>query len=320
MTWINLQGQTSDKNKQTVLVVDDQPVNVQIVYEMLKHQYRVLMATSGKQAIEVCKKHHPDLVLMDIMMPVQSGLDTCRLMKQDPELFETPVIFLTGSTNEQDENECWEAGCVDFISKPVNNNTLKNRVKVHLTLKIQSDQLRQQAFVDGLTGIKNRRYFDQYLQSQFAYTRQSGVPLTVFIIDIDKFKLYNDHYGHVMGDEVLRRVAHGLSRACHRPTDLVARYGGEEFALVLPDTDVARATTVAERLREEILALEVIHQASDFGKLTISVGGVIGFHQLPSDALLQAADKLLYEAKHGGRNRACIGHETPDGLIAAIAN
>ena len=178
--------------QQTVLVVDDEPINIQLVYEILKENHQVLMATSGLQAIEMCKKSAPDLVLMDVQMPELSGLETCRIMKKITELTDIPIIFLTGMQKQLDEDACWNVGCVDFITKPFNFNTLKNRVSVHLTLKKQKELLRLQAFNDGLTGIKNRRYFDQYCEQQIALVHRNHLPLALLIIDIDFFKQFND--------------------------------------------------------------------------------------------------------------------------------
>ncbi|MCL2920204.1 GGDEF domain-containing response regulator [Shewanella litorisediminis] len=290
-----------------VLIVDDNPANIQMVYHIIKGQYQVLMATSGRSAIEICLEMLPDLVLMDVMMPDLSGLDTCKLMKQHPELANIPVIFVTGLHSQDDENACWDAGGVDFIPKPFNATTLKNRIKVHLMLKRQSDLLRRLAFLDGLTGVKNRHFFDQYLETQLMLARRQSQAICVLMVDIDYFKQYNDSFGHQMGDEALRSVAKALGGSCRRPADLVARYGGEEFVIVLPNTPQTGVERVVERIQAAIAGLVIAHPASATGFLTVSIGGMIWLAGYQStEALLGEADKRLYRAKSLGRNQACL--------------
>lgn len=304
----NLQQQTLAPEQQPViLVVDDQPANIQMLYQILQQHYQVLMATSGEQAITVCHDAAPDLILMDVVMPDMDGLEACRKLKEIPGMIDIPLIFLTGLNDQQDENACWEAGCVDFISKPFNVNTLKNRIKVHLTLKRQSDLLRQHAYMDGLTGIKNRRYFDEYLQSQLALAARHKQSVSLLIVDIDFFKQYNDTFGHQAGDDALCQVAQLLQNCCRRPADIAARLGGEEFVLLLPDTGQTGASHVAGCIQRCLEKLAIHHPASDTSWLTVSIGAV-SWHNPSIDGsqMLQVADQMLYQAKSEGRNRACF--------------
>jgi diguanylate cyclase (GGDEF)-like protein len=288
----------------TILVVDDQPINIQVIYQILGDQYQVLMATSGPEAIKVCKASMPDLVLMDVVMPQQDGLTTCKLMKADSAIANIPVVFVTGLQQQSEENACWEAGAVDFIQKPVNPCTLLNRVKAHLTLKRQADLLRSLAYIDGLTGVYNRRYFEQYLQKQLAVCKRLQQPLAVMIIDIDHFKQYNDHFGHLAGDDGLKLVAQSLKHSTKRPTDLVARYGGEEFICVLPNTDTNGAAHLASKMLAAISQLNLEHPSTELGKISISIGiAATTDYQLN---ICQLADEQLYLAKQSGRNRYCI--------------
>jgi diguanylate cyclase (GGDEF)-like protein len=197
---------------------------------------------------------------------------------------------------------------VDFISKPINPRIVRARVKTHLTMKRQSDLLRRWVYIDGLTGVCNRRYFDEHLLSEWARALRGNAPLSVALVDVDLFKRYNDHYGHQAGDECLRRVAAVMKASLLRPTDLVARYGGEEFGLLLPDTDNAGALHVADQIRQRLLDAQIEHADSSVGPLlTISVGvctqppGTGG----SAAALLREADAQLYLAKSKGRNQAC---------------
>ncbi|MGI5308300.1 diguanylate cyclase [Rheinheimera sp. WS51] len=287
----------------TILVVDDQPINIQVIYQILGDQYQILMATSGPEAIKVCKKSMPDLVLLDVVMPEQDGLTTCKKMKLDPDIANIPIIFVTGLQQQSEENACWEAGAVDFIQKPVNPSTLINRVKAHLLLKKQSDLLRSFAYVDGLTGVYNRRFFDQYLANQIAVCKRLQQPIAVMIIDIDYFKKYNDHLGHLAGDDALKLVAQRLKAVSKRPADLVARYGGEEFICVLPNTDISGASHLAEKMLTGIRELDIEHPTSPLGQVTVSIGVAATTDYKVN--LTQLADEQLYLAKQQGRNRLC---------------
>ncbi|EKO3781296.1 MULTISPECIES: diguanylate cyclase [Shewanella] len=286
----------------TILVVDDQPINIQIVFQVLGNEYNILMATSGKQAIKVCHDSRPDLILLDVVMPEQDGLETCRQLKADKQLADIPVIFVTGLQHETDEDACWDAGGVDFIQKPFNTNTLRNRVKAHLALKRQADLLRSLAYLDGLTGIYNRRYFDNVLSIQLAQHRRKLSPLAVLMIDIDYFKKYNDTFGHLAGDDALRKVASALKHN-GRQADTVARYGGEEFVVLLADTDINGAVTVAKKMLHHVLELDIAHPQTPATKLSISVGIAVADEAKGYDSnIIELADQQLYLSKQRGRN------------------
>ena len=286
----------------TILVVDDQPINIQIVFQVLGNEYNILMATSGKQAIKVCHDSRPDLILLDVVMPEQDGLETCRQLKADKQLADIPVIFVTGLQHQTDEDACWDAGGVDFIQKPFNTNTLRNRVKAHLALKRQADLLRSLAYLDGLTGIYNRRYFDNVLSIQLAQHRRKLSPLAVLMIDIDYFKKYNDTFGHLAGDDALRKVASTLKHS-GRQADMVARYGGEEFVVLLADTDINGAVTVAKNMLHHVLELDIAHPQTPATKLSISVGIAVADEAKGYDSnIIELADQQLYLSKQRGRN------------------
>jgi diguanylate cyclase (GGDEF)-like protein len=197
---------------------------------------------------------------------------------------------------------------VDFISKPINTTIVRARVRTHLTLKLQSDLLRSMALIDGLTGVANRRKFNEDILAAWRLCFREQKPLSLILVDVDYFKRYNDRYGHQAGDDCLKSVAQTLSATVRRPYDLVARYGGEEFACVLPNTVLSGAVEIAERMQERVRTLGIEHSASDVDRvLTISLGvatltptGELGF-----EALIEAADKQLYEAKNAGRARVC---------------
>ncbi len=301
-------GRSVDLTKATVLVVDDQPVNIQVIYALLCEDYTVLAATSGEEALSVAREARPDLILMDIVMPGLSGMETCQKLKSQDDTSEIPVIFITASYSSEEENECWMSGGIDFISKPINPMTLKNRVKAHLMLKYQKDTLLEMVYLDGLTGVFNRRYLDEHLIKHIHLSKRSKRETCVLLIDIDFFKQFNDRYGHVQGDDALKQVALLVkSKGLKRITDFVVRYGGEEFVVVLPETNISGAKQVAERIRAAIQTLNLEHLDSPFGELTVSIGitGCLSY-DVDDSAVLEAADQKLYQAKVSGRNKVCF--------------
>ena len=250
----------------------------------------------------------PDLILVDVVMPEMDGYETCRRLQAEPLTRDIPVIFVTALNSPDDETRGLEAGAVDFISKPVNAAVVRARVRTHLTLKRQADLLRSLAYIDGLTGVANRRQFDDTLESEWRACRRARSPLALAMIDIDHFKRFNDTYGHQVGDNSLKAVAAVLKGCMGRSHDLVARYGGEEFVCLLPDTDLAGARTKAEELKRVVQGLAIPHETSSVVPvLTVSLGvvTVVPSAELTPDHLLAAADAQLYEAKRAGRNRAC---------------
>lgn len=291
---------------QRLLVVDDQPANIQAAYRVFAGSYSVFMANNGPDALALCHENPPDLVLLDVVMPHMDGLEVCRRLKANERTCNIPVIFVTGGHSADEENACWEAGGVDFVGKPINPLTLRNRVRSHLTLKLQADLLRGLAFADGLTGIANRRQFDEQLLAEIGRSKRTGLPLALILLDIDFFKRYNDHYGHLMGDACLRQVAIALRVALARPGDLVARYGGEEFACILPDTPLDGALRIGSMLEAAVRALAIEHRDSDAAAVVSLSGGIVAGVPPPDctpATLLAQADRLRYQAKQDGRDR-----------------
>ena len=292
-----------------LLVVDDQPVNVQALYQAFSADHQVLMATSGAQALKVAQSRQPDLILLDVVMPGIDGYEVCRRLKVDERTRDIPVIFVTGHDDAEAEVRGLEAGAVDFISKPIHPTVVRARVRNHLTLKAQSDLLRQWVYIDGLTGLRNRRYWDEQLAAEWSRALRNGTELSVVLIDVDFFKRYNDHYGHQAGDECLRRVAQALRGALKRPGDMLARYGGEEFAGLLPETSLDGALEVARQLGAAVDALDWPHADSQAAAhVTVSLGvcsKLAGTSAGDAARLVAGADVQLYQAKQQGRARAC---------------
>ncbi|WP_031361990.1 diguanylate cyclase domain-containing protein [Caballeronia sordidicola] len=291
-----------------ILIADDQPTNIRVLFELFRDQCDVFMATSGAQTIQICRAELPDLILLDVVMDDIDGHEVCRRLKADPRTSAIPIIFVTSQNQEADEVIALGLGAVDFITKPINPVIVRARVRTHLTLKLQGDLLRASALLDGLTGVANRRKFDEDLQTDWRQCLRETAPLSLILIDIDYFKLYNDRYGHQAGDTCLKLVARALVETLRRPYDKLARYGGEEFACLLPKTELAGASAMAERMRTRVSELNVEHLGSDVAQVVTISLGVASMVPTPSvtpELLLKASDQQLYEAKRTGRARVC---------------
>ena len=300
---------TDDRKKPVILIVDDTPTNIQVLAEALRAEYRVKVAGNGKAALDVITKQGvPDLILLDVMMPEMDGYEVCRILKQNPATQGIPVIFVTAKSNVLSEEQGLKLGAMDYISKPFHLPIVLARVHNHITLKAKTDMLEQYALLDGLTGIPNRRRFDERMEREWNRAVRSGTPLSLIMLDIDFFKPYNDNYGHGVGDTCLCKVATALVGSVNRSSDLVARYGGDEFVALLPDINPNGAIQIAQRMCDRVRALDIVHGYSDASStVTISVGtagAVPSIDETPA-VLLEKADRQLYRAKALGRNRVC---------------
>lgn len=297
-------------DKPRILIVDDERFNLNTLHGLLKDDYKIMVATGGEQALKAAVTGRPDLILLDINMPGLDGYEVCRRLKSDALTQGVPIIFITGLADADDETRGLELGAADYITKPFNLSVVRARVRTQMRLKQQSDLLESYAFRDGLTGLANRRAFDDRAAAEWNRCLRSGLPLSAIMIDVDHFKLYNDSYGHARGDECLRGVAQALALRVQRAGDLVARYGGEEFVVLLPDADHDAALAVGEGLRGAVEALGLEHRASKVtDHVTISAGvATVAPTELGGLApLLARADAMLYACKSAGRN--CVRGE-----------
>ena len=291
--------------RQRILIVEDVKLNAQILVNVLKDEYDLRVANNGVEALAMVREQMPDLILLDIIMPEMDGYEVCAKLQSDPNTRDIPILFLTALEGDQNEAYGLELGAMDYIRKPFTVPIVKAKIRNHLELKRYKDILKRDSRVDGLTRIPNRRRFDEAFADERQRARRTKSSLAVLMIDLDRFKSYNDAYGHLQGDDVLKLVARTLYHALQRPGDLVARWGGEEFAVLLPQTDLEGAIHVAERLRNAVLDLEIPHEASTVADvLTISVGVAASKADDPSsyDMLLQWADEAAYRAKDRGSN------------------
>lgn len=314
-----------------VLLIEDTMTSATVVlHQLSKLGLETEHARDGESGLALFKASRPDLILLDVIMPGLNGFEVARRIRQLEKDGEwTPIIFLTARTSDEDLEHGIAVGGDDYLVKPVSEVVLAAKVKamqrlaqmryslVVLTRRLDeaNRELTRLTSVDGLTGIANRRCFDDTIQREWQRARRNRLPLSVVMADVDAFKQYNDGYGHQAGDECLKTLAQHLDGQLKRPGDLVARFGGEEFVVVLPETNSIGAGRVADAMRRGVLSLELPHAMSPVGPhVTISLGAATAYPS-PEDGdgsvadLLDRADKALYEAKHDGRNRVVVAKE-----------
>ena len=319
-----------------ILIVDDSEDQLLVLKSILSGEgyKKIHLVKSADQASEILglknsyKKENIDLILMDINMPDVNGIEACEEIKKHEELRDIPIIMITAHREENHLQSAFHAGAMDYINKPINKTELLARVHSALKLKRETDsrkerereltemaelldeankQLTRMSYRDGLTGVPNRRYFDEFFVGEWKHAIREKESISLIMVDIDCFKAYNDTYGHLKGDDCLKKVAETLDKALKRPKDFLCRYGGEEFIAVLPNTDEKGVLEVANRFQKEIKKLEIEHEISTANKyVTISIGvaTVKPEHTEQTKPFVNAVDKALYAAKQSGRN--CI--------------
>ena len=288
-----------------ILIVDDEPANVHVLADALRGLYDVRFATDATRALELAQAQPIDLVLLDVVMPGMDGFELLRRLKDEPRTQHVPVIFVTAMDEIDDEERGLNLGAVDYLTKPIRPAIVRARVRTHVQLKTQRDLLERSAMIDGLTGIANRRRFDEELERRWREAQRNNSSLSLMLVDVDHFKQFNDNYGHGAGDDCLRRVAGAIDASFSRAGDLAARYGGEEFAVLWQGGNGAGQV---QRMLQAIRALGIPHKASSAGDIvSASAGAVEAVPQAASSPrqILEEADRLLYAAKQGGRNQ-CV--------------
>lgn len=292
-----------------IMMVNNLPINIAFARAGLSDLCRISGVSTGEQALRVALERLPDLIILSVLLPGIDGFETCRRLKENPLTEPIPIIFVTTDDSEASEERGLGLGAVDYITKPFNPAVLRARIRNHLMLARQRQRLERLSQLDGLTGIPNRRVFDQTFASEWQRQEQLHYPLSMLMVDIDNFKLYNDHFGHLAGDRTLRDVAWAVMSAINRQTDLAARYGGEEFACILPQTDQAGLPKLAQDICQKVWDLNISHPLSSYGRVTVSVGGaaIIPNESILPQELIDLADQRLYQAKKDGRNRINCG-------------
>lgn len=324
-----------NKNDVNILIVDDRTENLLVLESLLENiDCNIIKATSGNEALSLMLYYEFALVLLDVQMPDMDGFETAEYIRMNSKTRYVPIIFVTAISKEQ---KCifkgYEIGAVDYLFKPIEPIMLQSKVKVFLELYNQKKMIEEQArllemkvkelselqeanfkleslsTLDGLTGIPNRRSFDDYIEMSIKSCTRLNKPISLIMADIDFFKGYNDNYGHLKGDDCLINVAKSISLSAKRPLDFVTRYGGEEFAVILPETDEEGAKIIAEIIRKNVEELEIAHKSSNVSAyVTLSLGITTKSSsiQYSKNELIEHADKALYNSKSNGRNQVSV--------------
>ena len=294
-----------------VLVVDDCVESLKPMIDILSNFYNVYSATNGVDAIKLVGQHNFSLIILDVVMPEMNGYDVCQRLKNNRVTAEIPIIFLTGQSESRHEALGFSIGAVDYILKPASLSVLLARVRTHLLNARQHKKLSVLTYQDHLTKISNRRHFHEMYTLEHKRALRYKKPLSLLIVDIDQFKKYNDHYGHLKGDDCLKVVGQALVSCQRRPGDLASRVGGEEFIVLLPNNDESGALHVAQRILETIRGLQIKH-TPDAAHPWVSVS--IGLATMKPESpcterqLIEVADQMLYSAKSRGRNCVHAAH------------
>lgn len=294
-----------------ILLIDDSRLIAHVAKTILaKRGHEVIVANDGLVGLEAAKSEQPDIILLDLIMPVMDGYQVCEHLKEEDSTKEIPVIMVTSKAEAADKVKGLEMGALDYVTKPFDEGELVARVNIHLRLKElyeilqeKNRELQELANRDGLTRLYNHRYFHEQMSKDFLRARRYHEYISCVLLDIDYFKKFNDTHGHQTGDVVLSALGRIIEDSV-RDSDLAARYGGEEFALILYHTDEEAAFHVAERLRQMVEGYE-IHEKDKTLHITISAGIATFPHERIQDSkeLIECADKALYRAKEKGRNR-----------------
>ena len=288
-----------------ILAIDDSPVQARLLKQILQEQYEVTTCLTAQAGMEAALKGEYSLILLDVIMPDMDGFAVLKALKEASQTKHTPVIMITGLTDVQNEEKGLVLGAVDYITKPFYPLIVKARVDTHIKLFHYQEQMRSQAMVDELTGVANRRSYEESSILRWRDAIRLGLTFSVCMMDIDKFKVYNDTFGHPAGDRVLATVAKTASMCLRRSTDFFARYGGEEFVAIIVGHDASNAHEHMELVRKAVEDLHIPHNPTVSKWVTLSMGGVTVMPKEGDsfDTYLKIADTMLYDAKRFGRNQ-----------------
>ena len=294
-----------EAKKNTLLIVDDESANLRVLTHILGDDYQIFTAKNGSSAIEILKELLPDLILLDIVMPEMDGYETLSIIKKTKEIKHIPVVFISGLDSDEYEEKGLALGAADYITKPFSATVVKLRVRHQIQIVNQLRTIENLSMIDQLTNIPNRRCFDNHLDVEWKQAVREQLPISLLMIDLDRFKNLNDTYGHLQGDIVLKAVASILTASLKRPADFTARWGGEEFTVLLPNTHLEGAIEVAETIRAEIENTAIPFSDGTKVNITVSIGVTSAKPDLYSSvyAFFSNVDKALYMAKDAGRNK-----------------
>ncbi len=299
-----------------VLIVDDSTSIRNLIRAFVEEMgHKVIEAVDGAEAIGLFQNNRIDFVLMDVEMPGMNGFETTRKLRSiDPDYW-FPIVFLSAKDDSAHFVEGIESGGDAYLSKPVNGPVLRAMVRAMARIANMQEQLLEAtknmellANQDQLTGLTNRRGFDEAFHLMLERSFRNSTTLAMLMIDIDFFKQYNDNYGHICGDKCLQKIAQIISNNLLASSDTISRYGGEEFAILIPNVNPDKIKIIAKRLCEAVQQAQIPNLGSHFGTLTISIGCAIMQNQETEEDIIARADAALYQAKHNGKNQYQIAH------------
>ncbi|MBE9201369.1 MULTISPECIES: PleD family two-component system response regulator [unclassified Nodularia (in: cyanobacteria)] len=305
---------TENQSPILILIVDDEQfIRMQLRLALEREGYEIAEAENGREALNLVEQLHPDIILLDAIMPDMDGFECCTRLQSFEVGQHTPVLMITGLDDQESVDRAFEVGAIDFVTKPIHWPVLRQRVKVLILqsqvqkeLESANQELQRLVSIDQLTQVANRRRFEEYLTQEWQRMAREKLPISLILGDIDFFKCYNDTYGHQVGDRCLQEVAQSIKNTIKRPADLVARYGGEEFAVILPNTDKEGAIILGEIICSVVRKRAIPHSSSVVSSyVTISAGVATLIPQPNSDyqEIIFLADQALYQAKKAGRDR-----------------
>lgn len=308
-----------DDALQRVLLIDDCADVHRLLEVRLRNEgIEVISAESGECGIELARRVHPAVILLDLDMPGMDGFEVLRRIKDDPALMDVPVIIVSGLQSPHDKVTAFDLGAVDYVTKPFDMTEMRVRVRSALRLNSLMRLLAQRAQIDGLSGLWNRAYFDERWADEAERSRRHDRPLSLAVLDLDHFKAINDAYGHPAGDAVIQGIARLLKREI-RASDVACRYGGEEFALIMPDTPPGDAAKLCDRIRAGLAELSWPRHPSKRVTLSCGVAGTSRGVPLDHSDWFEIADDNLFKAKNGGRDRVQMTDLTPEGPRLHVA-
>ncbi len=318
-----------------ILIVDDLKENHLVMESVLSDpELNIIKAMSGEEALSLCSEHDFAVIFMDVQMPNMDGFEVAEMLRSISKTKNIPIIFVTASSKEQKYVfKGYEVGAVDYLSKPIDPIILRSKARIFKELYLQrkiiekqvveledrlkelirvqheKDTLENLSMEDGLSRIYNRRGLDKFMDMHWHNCLRYGLSFSIMMLDIDEFKSYNDNYGHLMGDQVIKDVSETIQKSIFRSEDIVGRYGGDEFLILMPNVESSGAEVVAKRILENVMALNIEH-AFDSGRrcITLSVGiaSLIPTQDKTPQDLIDLADHKMYKAKRNGRNQYCL--------------
>lgn len=299
-----------------ILIIDDSPVQANFLSSILTEDYEVSVVNTAQEGLEQAKIGDYSLILLDVIMPGIDGFQLLKMLQEEVVLRRTPVILITSLNDIQHEERGLTLGAVDYITKPFHPGIVRARVNTHVKLFQYWTQIEREATVDQLTGVPNRRRYDAVSGKRWQDAIRLGAPISICMFDIDKFKVYNDTFGHPAGDKVIKAVAETAASKLRRGTDFFARYGGEEFVALILGGGSENDFDYLKKVRQAVEDLRIPHNPEVSQWVTISIGGITVLPKVGStyDMYLKMADTMLYDAKRFGRNQVVWTNERMEQL------